>query len=144
MQWVTIFFAIAELPACGANRLPYRGENYLHDCIVYHFCFTVYNINLPLTSVYANVKCRTRDNTSPYSAFWREIFHMTTGILKMKTANLAEKQKHFFFYRCGSVLLSTNLSLTPSCWHVGHMFFDKFLIISSGRAFVGPCRYLLL
>ena len=28
MQWVTIFFAIAELPACGANRVPYRGENY--------------------------------------------------------------------------------------------------------------------
>ena len=42
-----------------------------------------------------------------------------------------------FFYPCGDVLLSTNLSLTPSCWHIGHMFFDNLLIISSGRAVFG-------
>lgn len=35
------------------------------------------------------------------------------------------------------MLLSTNLSLTPSCWHIGHMFFDNLLIISSGRAVFG-------
>ena len=85
----------------------------------------------PCPSVYANVKCRTRDNTSPYSAFWRKM-HMTTGISKMKTANLKETRKtkrrnrfflaeiqklihFFFFYPYGCVLLSTNLSLTPSC-----------------------------
>ena len=42
-----------------------------------------------------------------------------------------------FFYPRGGVLLSTNLSLTPSCWHIGHMFFDNLLIISSGRAVFG-------
>ena len=88
----------------------------------------------PCTSEYANVKCRTRDNTSPHSAFWHEKFHMTTGILKMKTANLAEKQKLFFFYPCGSVLLSTNLSLTPSLLAHWSYVLWQILIISSGRA----------
>ena len=73
----------------------------------------------------------------------------------MKTANLKETRKQnggirffprretetFFFYLCGSALLSTNLSLKPFCWHIGHMFFDNLMIISSGRAVLGPCRY---
>ena len=68
----------------------------------------------------------------------------------MKIANLKETRKQngrirfffsphretetLFFCPCGGVLLSINLILTPSCWH----------IISSGRAVLGPYRYLLL
>ena len=51
----------------------------------------------PCTSVYANVKCRTRDNTSPYSAFWREKFHITTGILKKGRQQTSQKSRNAFF-----------------------------------------------
>ena len=88
----------------------------------------------PCTPVYGNVKCRTRDNTSPYSSFWREICIWPRAFRKWRQQTSQRNRNIFFFYRCGSVLLSTTLALTPSCWHIGHMFFDNFLIISSGRA----------
>ena len=49
----------------------------------------------------------------------------------------SQRNRNIIFYPCGGVLLSTNLNLTPSCWHIGHMFFDNLLIISSGRAVFG-------
>ena len=107
----------------------------------------------PCLSLYANVKCPSRDNTSPYSSFWRDNCIWPRGHSKMKIANLKEARKQnggirfffsprretetLFFYPCGGVLLNTNLSLTPSCWHIGHKFFDSLLMISSGRAVFG-------
>ena len=70
---------------------------WLRDYNVYHFCFIGYNINLPLYVGVRQRKCRTRDNTSPYSAFWREKFHMTTGILKMKEDSKPRRETKTFF-----------------------------------------------
>ena len=77
----------------------------------------------------------------------------------MKIANLKETRKQnggirfffsprretetLFFYSCGGVLLSTNLSLTLSCWHIGRKFFDSLLMISSGRAVFGSLSLLI-
>ena len=104
----------------------------------------------PCPLLYANVKCRTRDNTSHIPHFGGIISDDHSGISKMTDGKPDKKTKWrnpffssrretetLFFYPCGGVLLSTNLSLTPSCWHIGHMFFDNLLIISSGRAVFG-------
>ena len=108
----------------------------------------------PCPSLYANVKCRIRDNASPYFAFWRDNCIWPRGHFENEDSkpegNKKTKRRNpffffsprretetLFFYPCGGVLLNTNLSLTPSCWHIGHKFFDSLLMISSGRAVFG-------
>ena len=113
----------------------------------------------PCPSLYANVKCRIRDNTSPFSHFGGIIAYDHADISKVKIANLKETRKQngwirfffsprretetLFFYVCSFVLLSKNLKLKPSCWHIGHMFFDNLLVISSGRAVFGSLSLLI-
>ena len=113
----------------------------------------------PCLSLYANVKCPSRDNTSPYSSFWRDNCIWPRGHFENEDskpeANKKTKRRNpfffsprretetLFFYPCGGVLLSTNLSLTPSCWHIGHKFFDSLLMISSSRAVFGSLLLLI-
>ena len=113
----------------------------------------------PCLSLYANVKCPSRDNTSPYSSFWRDNCIWPRGHFENEDskpeANKKTKRRNpfffsprretetLFFYPCGGVLLSTNLSLTPSCWHIGHKFFDSLLMISSSRAVFGSLSLLI-
>ena len=113
----------------------------------------------PCLSLYANVKCPSRDNTSPYSSFWRDNCIWPRGHFENEDSkpegNKKTKRRNpfffsprretetLFFYPCGGVLLSTNLSLTPSCWHIGHKFFDSLLMISSSRAVFGSLSLLI-